>query len=352
MFSNLRVASFFSGIGGFDLGFERVGMSVVFQCENNKFCQRVLKKHWPNVKFIEDIHDVKPDDIPDSDLWCGGFPCQDLSLANQGKRKGLGGQRSGLFFKFANLLSERLPRWIVIENVPGLLNSANGEDFRLLLQTLDELGYGLPWRVLDAKYFGTSQRRRRVFIVGSLGSIISAEVLFEPGSTTITARSGLGTKEVATLPTGEWDKDANVYVIQHASIGRKHNAGPQAKGYRSDGEAYTLDSRGGADAVYKTNDSFRIREIAGISPGLDGNRYRAVGNAVAVKVIEWIGRRIVNAEKNLINDTSRPNSYLDDVTGESLKTTAKYSREGTSLTNQSMHKVHVTSENDPSFIDA
>src|SRR6185369_15826338 len=94
----LKVASFFAGIGGFDLGLERAGMKVVFQCEKNVFCQQVLRKHWPDAKFFSDITKLDSSEIPDADVWCGGFPCQDLSLANQGKRKGLKGERSGLFY--------------------------------------------------------------------------------------------------------------------------------------------------------------------------------------------------------------------------------------------------------------
>ena len=195
----MKVASFFSGIGGFDLGLENAGMEVVFQCEINAFCQKVLKKHWPSIPLISDIKNVNADDIPESDLWCGGFPCQDLSVANQGKRKGLNGDRSGLFFKFSELISQRKPRWIVIENVPGILNSHEGEDFRILLETLDEFGYGVSWRVLDAKYFGTSQRRRRVYIVGSLGSLLSSKVLFESEGTQVAPRSGLGKWEANGL---------------------------------------------------------------------------------------------------------------------------------------------------------
>jgi len=76
----MRVASFFSGIGGFDLGFENVGMEVVFQCEIDKICRAVLMKHWPKVQLEGDINDIEPEDIPESELWCGGFPCQDLFL--------------------------------------------------------------------------------------------------------------------------------------------------------------------------------------------------------------------------------------------------------------------------------
>lgn len=181
----MKFASFFSGIGGIDLGLEMAGMESVFQCEVNQFCQKVLKKHWPNVKLVGDINEVTIEKIPEADLWCGGFPCQDLSLANQGKRRGLEGNRSGLFYKFAELIDKGRPQWVFIENVPGLLNSADGYDFEIVLKTLDEFGYGISWRVLDAKYFGTPQRRRRVYIIGSYRNLRSAEVLFEQGATTI-----------------------------------------------------------------------------------------------------------------------------------------------------------------------
>lgn len=94
----------------------------------------------------------------------GGFPCQDVSVA--GRRAGLSGERSGLWFEFARIAGELRPRWVVIENVPGLLSSNQGRDFAVILDGLDELGYGVAWRILDARYFGVPQRRRRVFIVG------------------------------------------------------------------------------------------------------------------------------------------------------------------------------------------
>jgi len=293
----LKVASFFSGIGGFDLGFENAGMKVVFQCEINSFCQTVLKKHWPKIKIAKDINSLQSCDIPPAEVWCGGFPCQDLSLANQGKRKGLEGERSGLFYKIAEMLEGKLPRWVVLENVPGLLNSHEGKDFQILLQRLDELGYCISWRVLDAKYFGTPQRRRRVFIVGSLGTVGSAEVLFGGEAPEIASRQGCGKRDEISASTRKGSEAANTFAIQHATIGRKHTAGPQAKGYRNDGEAYTLDSRGSGDAVCKANGSFGIRETTGVPQELDSCRYRAVGNAVNVNVIEWLGRKIIKVDK-------------------------------------------------------
>lgn len=300
MRKKIKVASFFAGIGGFDLGLERAGMTVKFQCEINKFGQKVLKKHWPKVTLASDIKDVKPTDIPkDVELWCGGFPCQDLSVANQGKRKGLEGERSGLFYEFTRLIKDRLPRWIILENVPGLLNSHQGEDFRCILKELDELGYGISWRVLDAKYFGTPQRRRRVYIVGSLGSLGSARVLFEEGTVRVVDKQGLGERISSPGRIKQRNRSANLFAIQHASIGRKASAGPQAKGFRNDGETYTLDSRGSADAICSTTNAFRVRKTSGLSKGLDGNRYRAVGNAVNVNVIEWLGRRIAKVDEQL-----------------------------------------------------
>jgi DNA (cytosine-5)-methyltransferase 1 len=296
MKNKLKVASFFAGIGGFDLGLERAGMEVVFQCEKHPFCQKILKKHWPKVPLNSNINLLDPEEIPDSEVWCGGFPCQDLSLANQGKRKGLEGERSGLFYKFARLMSSKLPKWIIIENVPGLLNSNGGEDFKILLQTLDELGYGVSWRIFDAKYLGTPQRRRRVFIVASHRTLLSAEVLFERDGVEIASRQGVGKREGVAGGNESRNGESTLYAIQHAGIGRKHTAGPQAKGYRNDGQTYTLDSRGSSDAICKTDGAFRIRESAGVSEGLDSNRFRALGNAVAVPIVEWIGKRIVNVD--------------------------------------------------------
>lgn len=293
----MKVASFFSGIGGIDLGLERAGMEILFQCEILKFGQKVLKRHWPDIPLANDITKVNASDIPEVDVFAGGFPCQDLSLANQGKRKGLEGSRSGLFYTYAALIEAKRPRWVFIENVPGLLNSANGEDFRAVVTTLDELGYGVSWRVLDAKFFGTPQRRRRTYIVASFGTLSSAEVLFESGTNPVSNSKSNRTRNFLASGNDESLPESNIFSIQHAGIGRRASAGPQGKGYRNDGETYTLDSRGSADAVCKTDAPFRMRATAGISRGLDGDRYRAVGNAVCVPVIEWIGRRIIIADQ-------------------------------------------------------
>jgi DNA-cytosine methyltransferase len=173
----LRYLSLFSGIGGFDLGFDRAGMVCAGQVEYDEKARGVLARHWPDVPRLNDVREVQGNEFGTVDVITGGFPCQDVSVA--GRRAGLAGERSGLWFEFHRLIDRVRPRWAVIENVPGLLSSNGGRDFAVILRGLVECGYGVAWRILDAQYFGVAQRRRRVFIVGSLGSGRAAEVLFE-----------------------------------------------------------------------------------------------------------------------------------------------------------------------------
>jgi DNA (cytosine-5)-methyltransferase 1 len=196
----LAFGSLFSGIGGFDLGFERAGMTPAWQCEIDAAARGVMARRFPDVPIMEDVRDVRSDNCSAVDLVCGGFPCQDLSVA--GKRAGLAGERSGLWFEFRRVLDELRPQWVVIENVPGLLSSNGGNDFAVLLRGLVELRYGVAWRVLDAQYFGVAQRRRRVFIVGSLGDGRAAQVLFESegvcGHPPARGEKGQGVADTAT----------------------------------------------------------------------------------------------------------------------------------------------------------
>ena len=177
--------SLFAGIGGFDLAMQRNGVKVVASVEIDKNCNKVLAQHFPDTKQFNDITEVKGSDLigagfrPDKGIITGGFPCQDLSVA--GKRAGLAGARSGLFWEAARIVEETQSNWFVIENVPGLLTSNSGADFGVVIGTMADLGYGVAWRVLDAQYFGVPQRRRRVFIVGQRdpNSTSAGEVLFE-----------------------------------------------------------------------------------------------------------------------------------------------------------------------------
>jgi DNA (cytosine-5)-methyltransferase 1 len=180
----LTGVSLFAGIGGFDLAMQRQGVKVVASVEIDKRCNQVLAQHFPDVKQFTDVTEVKGEDLinagftPSTGIITGGFPCQDLSVA--GKRAGLVGERSGLFWEIARLVEETQTEYFIIENVPGLLSSNNGKDFGVVVGTMADLGYSLSWRVLDAQYFGVPQRRKRVFIVGRRGadSTSPAEILF------------------------------------------------------------------------------------------------------------------------------------------------------------------------------
>ena len=216
----MRVGSLFAGVGGLELGLERAGMEIVWQAEADKQARSVLKKHWPNVHQFEDVKDVRlnqgrhptqqdslhkcggtdfssgtgsrsggSDDpagrvsnqcgpeLESITVLAGGFPCQDYSAAAAGKRRGLAGDRGALWWEFHRIASEQRPTWIVGENVPGLLSSNGGRDFRTIINSLVQLGYGVTWAVLDSQWFGVPQRRRRLFIVGHSGGVPRPEIL-------------------------------------------------------------------------------------------------------------------------------------------------------------------------------
>lgn len=375
----MNVGSLFTGVGGFDLGLERAGHRIVFQCEIDPYRRRVLERHWPGVRCYEDVRLVGRDDgsaprgrnrddphwhngggtDASVDLLCGGFPCQDLSVA--GKRRGLAGDRSGLFFEFARIADVVLTDggWLLIENVPGLLSSHGGRDFAVLLSTLAELGFhDLAWRVLDSRYFGVPQRRRRVFILARRSRGRSAsEVLLEPESGGGDFTAGRETGPRVTERTvesadsaldrqrgGADDNDAQAGWLVAGPLTRRYGKGINTT--LDDGAvvAHTLRSEGfdaGEDGTGRGTPLVpdRVREIAGISRGMDGAfhatqdpiyepngtpalgasaylatgatgatgateatcafdpkpdgpRYAAMGDAVTVNVAHWIGCRL------------------------------------------------------------
>ena len=320
MTKTLTHASFFSGVGGLDLGFERAGIRTVSVSEIDPFARSILASRFPGVPQLGDIvaladHELsgvvqQPADAlqrrggpadseggttssvdwRNADIWSGGFPCQDLSVA--GKRKGFtDGERSVLAFTFLNLVERFRPRWLVLENVPGLLSSNNGRDLARLLREMDELGYGVSWRTLDARYFGVPQRRRRVFLVASLGSDRSAEVLFE-------CEGGCGH---SVSRRTSWQDSSG------ASDERPHVAGALLARYHKgptstveDGQLVvtTALTRGGLGGGFGPDDNDAqgnklvispkaltdgVRAADGVAGGLDNSSARAMGAAVPSK---------------------------------------------------------------------
>jgi DNA (cytosine-5)-methyltransferase 1 len=159
----LTVGSLFSGIGGLDLGFERAGMKVAWQAENNPFAVAILKQNFVNATIIKDVRDVNRNSACSVDVLVGGFPCQDVSHA--GKRKGFTGERSSLWREFARIIGDLEPRWVVVENVKGLLSSNKGQDFGEVLADLANTGYDAAWKMLRASDVGAIHTRNRVILV-------------------------------------------------------------------------------------------------------------------------------------------------------------------------------------------
>lgn len=300
----------------------------VYHNENNKYCCEVLRKRFPN-SYVDDrsIEDVKGSDlkgfnevhffagiggfslgfersgIPTSiTVWTGGFPCQDLSLA--GGRLGLAGSRSGLYFKFHDLITTVRPEYVILENVPGLLSSNEGRDFAIVIGGLTGVVpeipkegwgnaglfrgpvYNVAYRVLDARFFGVPQRRRRVFIVGSLGNGGSAKILFEKEFSTRThtkvgnRRNGIA--ETFTVRTGK-DGGGKGYL---GSVDLAMTLGGQPQWVYVPGVGVRSFTPVERERLQGFPDDWT-------EGGSDAQRYAQARNAVAVPIAQWLGRRIV-----------------------------------------------------------
>lgn len=223
----ITAVSLFAGVGGFDLALERAGVKVVASVEIDKHARSVLEKRFPNTKLFNDVKEVTGNDlrsagfVPDRGILVGGFPCQDLSVA--GKRAGLDGARSGLYWEIIRIIDETQVEWVLLENVPGLLSSQRGADMGAVIGALADRGYRVGWRVLDAQYFGVPQRRRRVFIVarrtGTAESI--GKVLFERESLRGNSPQGEQTGQEITGSVGQSVESAISLYEPHHGDGRE-----------------------------------------------------------------------------------------------------------------------------------
>lgn len=176
----MRYISLFSGIEAATVAWEPLGWEPVAFSEIEPYCCRLLAERYPDVPNLGDITKIDWEEVKKScgtvNVVVGGSPCQSFSVA--GKREGLRGQ-SGLMFEYIRAVQALMPEFFVWENVPGALSVEGGAAFGQLLREMADLGYGLAWRVLDAQFFDVAQRRERVFLVGSLGTMRCAEVLFD-----------------------------------------------------------------------------------------------------------------------------------------------------------------------------
>lgn len=234
-----RYVSIFSGVEAATLAWEPLGWEPVAFSEIEPFPCAVLAERWPDVPNLGDITKIDWKEEIDGaiDLVVGGSPCQSFSVA--GKREGLKGA-SGLMFEYIRCVQELRPRWFLWENVPGALTSEDGGAFGQLLREMDELGYSLAWRVLDAQFFRVAQRRRRLFLVGHLGAESPAEVLFEPDCLSGNPQSSREKRKELARRAGR----------SAACAGFKYSAAPRANtiGYAEE-QANTLTADWHAPAV-------------------------------------------------------------------------------------------------------
>ena len=313
----LTVGSLFAGIGGLELGLEMTGgFETVWQVENNDYAQKVLAKHWPDARRWRDVRTFPPAaDIPKCearggnglgkgksphplartswhvDLITAGFPCQDISYA--GKGAGLGGERSGLFYEAARVIRTLGPRYVVLENVSALLT--RGLD--VVLGTLASLGYDAEWHCIPAAAVGAPHIRDRVFVIA-----YALRPECEPG----TGGRGVwqGDTELANAATGDGPQ-GNVDVPDAKSVGRTTGRG-ESRNETGKGQRWSESS---ASSWWNSEPAIRfvddglplglVRYAGRVATGVPNrvNKLRCLGNAVVPQVAQYIGQRILEAER-------------------------------------------------------
>lgn len=288
-----KINSFFAGIGGFDVAFERQGFSTAFFCEINPFCNQILNRHWPNVQKANDINTIIKEEIPNSEVWCGGFPCQDISVARgASERLGLKGTHSGLFYRFAELIETKMPEVVIIENVAGLFTSNKGRDFGVILQTLSSLGYAVAWRLLNSRYFGVPQSRTRIYICCWLNKPIKAlKVMFDQQGAAKPKNERIDFITEDDNPD-EYPKVPKVAYCLAASSGR-HTGTDWSRTYVVCENGVRRLSPIESERLQGFPDNWTSLSKDLLSDeNINTLRYTAIGNAVSVPVVEWIAGRI------------------------------------------------------------
>jgi DNA (cytosine-5)-methyltransferase 1 len=295
----VNVGSLFAGIGGFDLGFERAGMRVSWQVEQDPYCRAVLARHFPDAARFEDVCEVGARELAPVDLVCGGFPCQDLSSAGRGA--GLDGARSGLWSEFARIVRELRPRYVVVENVPALLTGRGKRWDRgpigRVLRDLAEARYDAEWACLSAREFGAPHLRKRVWIVAYPARNAEAGAAAESGTERQRARAGGQQSRAADLADTDTER-------QQGRIGELRPPGwrepADGGGAGAEGMAHPSQwGRSGWTAAARSESWWTAEP--GVGRVADGvphrvDRLAALGNALVPQIAEWIGRRILEYE--------------------------------------------------------
>lgn len=286
-----RMVSLFSGIGGFELGFQSIGVQTTLMCENDATAQYTLKANFPNVKLFGDVCELEK--FPRwTDVLCAGFPCQDISTI--GFKKGMSGTRSSLIKEVFRLLGKNPVEWVVIENVTNMLHLNGGETINSIIEELERLGYKWAYRTINSMSF-VPQNRKRVFVVASLHN--------DPRNVLL---SGDSQKVYGTISSDDFTNPCGFYWTEGKyAIGLYENGIPTLKcgstiGIPSppaiafpDGNIASPDIRDAERFQGFPADWTKPAEEVTKSSG----RWKLVGNAVTVDVVSWIANKIIKPEE-------------------------------------------------------
>ena len=275
----MKMGSLFSGIGGLDLGLERSipGLQTVWQVEKEEFCRSILERHWPNTKRYDDVRTVGAHNLEPVDVLCGGFPCQDISIA--GKGEGLDGERSGLWWEFHRLINDLRPRVAVMENVSAI----NIRGLSAVVGSLAEIGYDCQWTIISAAQCGAPHLRRRWFGVAYPSSIA------DRGWTTADTNQGRGR-------TSNTVQSRRPSTNVHDTEGSTADTISTRTQVQTEGKQPSKQMSGSTSKTYWQGfptQSPVCRRDDVIPNRVD--RLRALGNAVVPQCAEWIGQQIINS---------------------------------------------------------
>ena len=296
-----RLGSLFSGIGGFELGLERAikGLRTVWQVEQEQFCQSILRKHWPDSIIYDDVRTINKNNVAPVDILCGGFPCQDISLAGRGG--GINAERSGLWWEYHRIINELQPRIAILENVTAITVRGLGA----VLGSLSEIGYDAEWVTISASQFGAPHKRDRWFCVAYPSGFACKR------RTTPNTHSNRIRTQNTIQPRGETsnvydrERDATYSNLKRLEKGDTIQKRLQHKrergGNGSTSKSSTINGnnkRGGYWATFPTQPPV-FRRDDGVSNRMDRasnrirkNRIRALGNAIVPQCSQWIGEKI------------------------------------------------------------
>jgi DNA (cytosine-5)-methyltransferase 1 len=293
--SMIKIGSLFSGIGGFELGLERAipGAKTIWQVEQNAFCQKVLAKHWPDAKIYNDVRNITKDNVEPIDILCGGFPCQDISLA--GKGAGLHGKKSGLWWEMLRVISElsagpKKPI-VVLENVAAILFRGGCE----VVGSLAEIGYCTEWTVISARDQGAPHLRKRWFAVAYPDSIRNNNKAFFMHEKRIAQK---GKKQNGILSDDKnIQTNARRSISSDSSIARSKieistSTSRQKRNTKKSIDSHHRSSRRTGKSYWSSSPS-----ICGVDDGIPYrvDRLRALGNAIVPQCSEWVGHQIVKS---------------------------------------------------------